>query len=184
MRTFIAIDLEPGLKRALEDLIRKLKRTGADVRWVDARGMHLTLKFLGEVEAAAIPDLEQEVRQASSVHTRFPLVLRATGTFPDGKSPRILWAGVAEEPALMSLQKAIEAGLEKRGFPAEARPFHPHLTLGRVKSAAHVHEAAAELEKYRDTVFGEMTARTVTLFESVLKPQGAEYKVVAEFELG
>ncbi|HYA48239.1 MAG TPA: RNA 2',3'-cyclic phosphodiesterase [Burkholderiales bacterium] len=183
MRTFVAIDLEAGLKQALEDLIRKLKRTGADVRWVDARGMHLTLKFLGEVEAAAIPGVEQAVKEACSSHAPFPLILRATGTFPAARNPRVLWVGVAEEPTLMSLQRAAEAGLERLGFPAETRPFHPHLTLGRVKGQARVREATAELDNYHDTVFGEMTARTLTLFESILKPQGAEYRVVAEFAL-
>ena len=183
MRTFVAIDLDAGLKRSLEDLVRKLRRSGADVRWIDSRGMHLTLKFLGEVAPEALPAVIQAVREAVSGQARFPLVLRGTGTFPEGRSPRVLWMGAAEEPSLMGLQKAVEFALEPQGYPAEARPFHPHLTLGRVKGRARVGDAVAELAKHAGETFGEMTAAKVTLFESVLKPQGAEYKVVAEFEL-
>jgi 2'-5' RNA ligase len=184
MRTFVAIDLEPGLKRALEDLVRTLKRTGADVRWVDGRGMHLTLKFLGEIDEAAVPAVGQAVKTATSGRGRFPLVLRGTGAFPPGKSPRVLWVGVAEEPALMDLQKAVEARLEAEGYPREERPFHPHLTLGRVKGPSRLREALVELGRYEGTVFGEMTAGKVALIESRLGPRGAEYRVVAEFELG
>lgn len=183
MRTFIAIDLDPELKKALQDLVLKLKRTGADIRWVNFHGMHLTLKFLGEVGQDKLPAVENVLKEAAAASSRFPLVLMGTGTFPGGKSPRVIWAGFKEDPALLSLQKAVEDGLEREGFPREEREFHPHMTLGRVKSPSRVREALVELEKYRETSFGEMTARKVTLFESVLKPQGAEYRAVSEFEL-
>jgi 2'-5' RNA ligase len=183
MRTFVAIDLEPELKKALQDVIVKLKKTGADVRWVNSHGMHLTLKFLGEIGADTIPAVEQVIRQAVSGHARFRLLLRGTGTFPGGEPPRVLWAGIAEEPGLMGLQKDIDAGLEIQGYPAEERAFHAHMTLGRVRSQAHVRETVLELDKYRDAVFGQMTVRKVTLFESILKPQGPEYRAASEFEL-
>ncbi len=183
MRTFIAIDLDPGLKGMLLELVGTLKRKGADVRWVQSQGLHLTLKFLGEVGAEAMPAVENVLRTAASGHRPFPLVLSGTGTFPGGKRPRVLWVGVREEPDLMGLQEDIDAGLEKEGYPREARAFHPHLTLGRVKGPSYIEEAVRELGKKRDTVFGEMTVRKVAMFESVLKPQGAEYRVAEEFEL-
>jgi 2'-5' RNA ligase len=183
MRSFVAIDLDPEIKNALQDLILKLKKTKADIRWVNFQGMHLTLKFLGEVNQDSIPAIEAVLRAASAGRSPFPLILKGTGTFPGGKSPRILWAGFAEEPVLMSLQEAVEAGLEKEGYPREARPFHPHLTLGRVKSQAGVREAVLELEKRRESVFGEMTVRKLTLFESILRPQGAEYRAFREYDL-
>jgi len=183
MRAFVAVDLDPELKQALQDLILKLKKTGADVRWVGAAGMHLTLKFLGEIEPDRVPVVETVMREAAAAQPRFRLVLHGTGTFPGGGKPRVLWAGFEEAPPLLALQRAIEDGLERQGFPREERDFHPHLTLGRVKSPARVQAAALELEKFRETVFGEMTARKITLFESVLKPQGAEYITVAECDL-
>jgi 2'-5' RNA ligase len=183
MRSFIAIDLEPGLKKELRDLILKLSKTGADVRWVGTQGMHLTLKFLGEVSPDAMPAVETVLKVAASSHPPFPLALHGTGVFPGSKRPRVLWVGVKELPVLMRLQEDIDQGLEKEGYPKEARAFHPHLTLGRVKSPARVNEAVCELEKYRDLSFGEMTVRKLALFESILKPQGAEYRVAGEFAL-
>jgi 2'-5' RNA ligase len=182
MRTFIAIDLDPELKRTLQDLILKLKRTGADVRWVSSQGMHLTLKFLGEIGEDRVPAVESVLRGAAAASSSFPLVLQGTGTFPGGKSPRVIWAGFKEEPALLALQKAVEDGLEREGFPREEREFHPHLTLGRVKSPSRIREALLELEEYRGALFGEMTAGKLTLFESILKPQGVEYRAVSGFE--
>lgn len=183
MRSFIAIDLEPEIKKTLQDLIQKLKKTGADVRWVNLQGMHLTLKFLGEVAADAMPAVEAVMQLAASGHPGFPLALHGTGVFPGGKNPRVLWIGITEEPELMGLQDDIDQGLEMEGYPREQRAFHPHLTLGRVKSPSGVREAVLELEKYRDVSFGEMTVRKVVLFESLLRPQGAEYRVAAEFNL-
>jgi len=183
MRTFIAVDLDPELKKALQDVILKLKKTGADVRWVNFQGMHLTLKFLGEVGQDKLAAVESVLRAAAASNSRFPLVLKGTGTFPHGKSPRVIWAGIDEHPALLALQKTLEDELEREGFPREEREFHPHLTLGRVKGQSGVRDALLELDKYREIPFGEMTARKVTLFESVLKPEGAEYRAVSEFEL-
>jgi 2'-5' RNA ligase len=183
MRTFIAIDLDPELKRTLQDLILKLKRTEADVRWVNSQGMHLTLKFLGEIGEDRVPAVVSVLRGAAAGSTILPLLLQGTGTFPGGKSPRVIWAGFKEEPGLLALQRSVEDGLELEGFPREEREFHPHLTIGRVKSPHRIREALLELEKYREARFGEMTARKLTLLESVLKPQGAEYRAVSEFEL-
>lgn len=183
MRTFIAIDLDPALKATLLELVGALKRKGADVRWVQPQGLHLTLKFLGEVGPAGLPAVAEAVRKAAAEKRSFPLVLQGTGTFPGGARPRVLWAGVREVPELMDLQRAVEEGLEKVGYPREARPFHPHLTLGRVNGPSRITEAVRELDKCRDTGFGEMTVQSVAMFESVLKPQGAEYRITEEFAL-
>jgi 2'-5' RNA ligase len=183
LRTFVAIDLDPKLKEVLQSLVIKLKKTGADVHWVGFPGMHLTLKFLGEVEEEGLPAIGRVVKKAVGGQARFPLVLQGTGSFPGGKNPRVLWVGVRENPGLMSLEREIENGLEAEGYPRETRVFHPHLTLGRVKGQARIQAAVLELERDRETVFGEMTARKVTLFESLLSPQGAEYKVLSEFDL-
>ncbi len=183
MRTFVAIDLEPELKKSLQDLVLKLKKTGADVRWVNFPGMHLTLKFLGEIEGGRVAAVEAALRKAASGFSKFALALRGTGTFPEGRNPRVLWVGIKDEPGLMALADEIEKRLEAEGFPRETRPFHPHLTIGRVKSPSGIQAAVRELERYRETSFGEMAAEKVALFESILNPQGAEYRVVSEFGL-
>lgn len=183
MRAFVAIDLAADLKKSLQDLVLKLQRTGADVRWANFIGMHLTLKFLGEIDPAVRSEVDVALRGAAAGRRRFPLVLRGTGSFPGGRNPRVFWVGVREEPGLMDLQQDIDERLAALGFPREERAFHPHLTLGRVKGPARIREASEEMERYREAYFGEMTAGAFELFESVLKPQGAEYKVLSEYVL-
>jgi len=183
VRTFIAIDLEPGLKDTLLELVDGLKRIRAEVRWVQGQGLHLTLKFLGrtdEDKVAAVQDILDRVAQR---HRRFPLVLEGTGTFPPGRAPRVLWAGVRGQPALLALQEDIERELGAEGFPPENRPYHPHLTLGRAKGPEGLREVAAELERRAGAVGGEMEVGRIVLFESLLGPGGARYRIVSEHPL-
>ncbi len=183
MRTFIAIDLSPVLKDRLLELVAVLRRTRADVKWIDGHAMHLTLKFLGEIDPGRVPEIVGTMNTVAARHAKLALGLRGTGAFPNLRSPRVLWAGVVENAALAALQADLDSELARLGFPKEDRAFHPHLTLGRVKGPARVREAAAELEKRSGDNFGEMTADTLTFFESVLNPGGAEYKVIGEARL-
>lgn len=183
MRTFIAIDLDPTLKTALQGLIRELKATGADVRWTQTGGLHLTLKFLGEIDDGQAPVVKKVLGDVAGRHSAFPLRLEGTGAFPGERNPRVLWAGFSPAPELLLLQDEFDRELEREGFPREDRAFHPHLTLGRVKGPGRVREAMLELEKHREESLGGMTVRKVTLFESRLHPEGAEYRVEAEFGL-
>ncbi len=183
MRTFIAVDLSPALKDKLVGLVAGLKRTRADVKWIDARAMHLTLKFLGEIDPGRAPDITGAMNAVAARHGKFAMGLAGTGAFPGLRNPRVLWAGVVESAALAALQADLDSELARLGFPKEDRAFHPHLTLGWVKGPSRVSEAAAELEKRSGEVFGEMTVDTLTFFESVLNPAGAEYKVLAEARL-
>ena len=183
MRTFIAIDLEEGLKKTLQGLIRELKSTGADIRWTQGGGLHLTLKFLGEIEAERAAVVEKILKDVTARHACFSLRLEGTGTFPDGQNPRVLWVGFSGEPALLALQDELDRELEREGFPREDRAFHPHLTLGRVKGPGRIRNALQELEKHRQESLGSMTVHKVAFFESRLRPEGAEYRVIAEGEL-
>ena len=183
VRSFIAIDLEPGLKTALQGLIRVLETTRADVRWARTNSMHLTLKFLGEIDEEKAAVVKRALQEVAGRHASFPLRLEGTGAFPDELNPRILWAGFAAEPDLLAFHEDLEQELEREGFPREERAFHPHLTLGRVKGPGQVRNAMLELEKHRRDSLGEMTVHKVALFESRLRPEGAEYRVLADYEL-
>jgi 2'-5' RNA ligase len=183
VRTFIAIDLEQGLKTALQGLIQKLKATGADVRWTHAGGLHLTMKFLGEVDEDGLATVKKVLEKVAARNPSFPLVFSGTGAFPNDRNPRVLWVGFVAEPALLALQEDIDRELEAGGFAREDRPFRPHLTLGRVKGPGRIQSVILELGQETPESMGGMTVRKVTLFESRLRPEGAEYHVIAEFGL-
>lgn len=183
MRAFIAIDLEPEIKESLRSLVRDLRASRADIRWVSGEGMHLTLKFLGPIDEAQALAVKEILKDIAARHHAFPLRVQGTGAFPGETSPRVLWVGFAAEPELLALQGDLEAALEARGFERENRSFTPHLTLGRVKGPERVAKAMDELLKRREEAFGAMIVRKVTLFESFLRPEGAEYRVVFEAAL-
>jgi 2'-5' RNA ligase len=182
MRTFIAIELEPAIKAALSGLLTRLKKAApSGASWVRAEGMHLTLKFLGEIDADRAGKV-MTVLDAAAVGTRpFPLRIRGTGCFPNSRFPRVLWIGIAPSNELDALAARLESGLAAIGFERESRPFHPHLTLGRVRSGpTAVRGAVTELALQANTEFGAMTAAGITLFESFLRPSGAEHRVLKE----
>jgi len=184
MRTFIAIDLDQKIKERLYFLLFELKKVSQNIKWVKKEGMHLTLKFLGEIREEKITEIEAVLRSLTQNYSPFPLCLHGTGTFPPGKkNPRVVWVGVEENRSILSYQASLESELEKLGFAKEKRPFHPHLTLGRVKVPSHLGGLISQLERERETRFGEMIVHNITLFQSILKPTGAEYRALFEFRL-
>lgn len=185
MRTFIAIDLDPHLKKELETLIHRLRPRGGDVRWVKPEGMHLTLKFLGETSEEKVAQVKTSLARTARRHRPFRLLLCGTGAFPLGQqAPRVLWVGFEKSGPLQALQEEVEREMENLGFRREARPFHPHLTLGRVKNPSGLGPLLQEFQKEKTTVFGEMEVRHLTFFQSLLRPSGAEYIILVECSLG
>ncbi len=184
MRAFIAIDLNPEIKKTLYELIKELDKETKSVKWVSEGGMHLTLKFLGEIDKDRVQEVENVLKKVSSQYRPFSMKLKGTGSFPPGKKvPRVLWIGIEAEETLKALQAHLEGELEKLGFPREERKFHPHLTLGRVKIPTGLGQALALLDKYQERNFGEMKVEKVVFLQSILKPTGAEYSVLSEFKL-
>ena len=184
MRTFIAIDLSKPLKKSISLLCARLDNRDVHVRWVKLEGMHLTLKFLGEISEEKRADVEEAMYATTMEINPFPLRLKGIGTFPPGqKPPRVLWVGVEENKILKNLDSRLEEELEKRGFSREKRPFHPHLTLARIKPGAHLGFTLEGLKKDRESDFGEMEVDRIALFLSTLKSTGAQYSVLSEFRL-
>jgi 2'-5' RNA ligase len=184
MRAFVAVDLDPEIKDSLSKLINRLSRIEADIRWVKKQGMHITLKFLGEVPESKIPGIVQAIRKACNCRNSFHLSFKGTGFFPpQSRFPRVLWAGIEQSPDLFALHKKIEDEFKKLGFPKENRRFHPHLTLGRVKTNKNITSVLEELEDHKELIFGNMQTERVTLFRSTLKPTGAVYDVLSDIQL-
>jgi 2'-5' RNA ligase len=184
MRTFVAIDLEHEVKKNILEFTKRLDSHNPKIRWVKDQGMHLTLKFIGEIPENKASDIRSVLMGLSQKHEPFPLKLVGTGMFPPrSRNPRILWVGVEENHELMSVQKEVESLLEKLSIPRERRRYSPHLTLGRVKSSQNIQPVLDEMSRNKDTEFGRMDVESITFFKSTLKPTGAEYSTLANIEL-
>jgi len=184
MRSFVAIDCDENLKGNISSLLSELDNSTGNVRWIKKQGMHVTLKFLGEIEDSQLEAIGQEIKSSLRAFRPFDLKLRGTGSFPpSSRFPRVLWVGVEENEVLLSLQREIERSLVKLGFPKEKRGYRPHLTLGRVKRYDGLEPVLDVISQKNEEFFGQMRVERVTLFKSTLKPAGAEYAVLSEYSL-
>lgn len=191
IRIFIAIELDDATRRALGSLQSKLKaELGLDaVRWVAPQNIHLTLKFIGDVDAmrGSVPALERAVADAGVGIAPFVLRLSGVGAFPNVTRPNNVWVGVqgeVEQAALLA--KKIEDACAILGFPPERRPFEPHLTLGRVKRDAGTRERAeiAQMIAAAPTrELGQYRVEQVSLMKSELRPTGSVYSQLAFIKL-
>ena len=181
MRTFVAIELDQTIKDTLSAFIQKLDTGGRNIKWVKPQGMHLTLKFLGEVPEDKISEIQSVLDRIVKDYSRFQLSLKGSGTFPPAaRVPRVVWIGVEKNELLQNVQARVENELYKIRFPKEKRKYHPHLTLGRVKGPENLQTVMETLNQNKETEFGKMTVNKLTFFKSTLKPTGAEYTIIAE----
>jgi 2'-5' RNA ligase len=184
MRTFIAIGLPERLREQLEALRGELRRCDADVRWVAPSSMHLTLKFLGEIQPRDLSDIDEVLRKIAASASPTRARLRGMGSFPHLRRPRVIWIGI--EPAddrLAALHSSLDAALQEIGFPGEKRGFRPHLTLGRVRSSRGRSSLIEAVETNATVDLGYLPIDEVTLFESDLMPQGAIYTALGRYRL-
>ncbi|HEX2570845.1 MAG TPA: RNA 2',3'-cyclic phosphodiesterase [Polyangia bacterium] len=190
IRAFLAINLPVPVVRRLTDEVRALqpavKAAGLEVAWVPAANVHLTLKFFGNIDPVVVAAIQSRLSSGLRAHPPFELEARGLGAFPDARRPRILWAGLRESAPLLALQKDIEDWMEEIGFEREARTFHPHLTLGRVKhGGAQNEETIATLLGEREkALFGGGRITEVVLYESRTLRAGAEYTPLTRVALG
>lgn len=192
IRAFIALDLPPEGRSTLGYIQEqiKLSQVARWVRWVDPKGIHLTLKFLGNVAPSTVHPITQAMERASGNFGPFLVRLSTLGAFPTLARPRVIWAGLeGEVEGVNALQKKVEAALAPLGFPKEGRGFSPHLTLGRVREGAP-REALGQLAMLVNSTpasGGEalpiMRLETLSLIRSQLTPQGAIYTPLATITL-
>jgi len=175
MRLFIAIDLPEEWKTALAELQSSIEWLGRGIRWAHAGGMHLTLKFLGEVPPERLGEITAGLERACDGVAPFDMQMKGTGCFPNSKRPRVYWAGLDGGKPLLELQARVEDEIEPLGFPREKREFTPHLTIARIKDPIgkeRMTRAVLDYHLESDTT----QVREVLLMESILKPTGAEYR--------
>ena len=188
VRAFVAIELPDNVKRGLGSVIDRLRqRSLAPVKWVSANGIHLTLKFLGEISAPRVEEVKRALATVCLGTPPMHLEIAALGGFPDTAQPRVVWAGLSGDIEVLSgLATRVDFALAELGYTRESRPFVPHLTIARVRPEAS-RQARSELGTavLAATLPEGLSFDTgaVSLMRSQLRPQGALYTRLSQTSL-
>ena len=176
IRTFIAFKLPKNIISSIREIQNGFKSYAFNARWVNPENIHLTLKFLGDINYTDIEKVSETIINAVNSHTPVSLAVKGAGVFPGIKRPRVIWVGLTGEiEKLAGMQNDIEENLEKLGFPREKRPFRGHLTLGRIKGKIDpkkLLDVMKNFEKFESELF---IADKIFLFKSDLKSTGSVY---------
>ncbi len=187
VRLFVACEVPDDVKETIGEVIEGLRqKSGSAVRWIRPEGVHVTLKFLGEVPTKKLPAVKLAIQEAVVGHSPFELEFSTIGTFGGREGLRIMWVGIAGDVLrLEALVRAVNAALAVVGFEPERRPFRPHLTLGRVRDEISTRHRAEIEVAVGKTGVPQVSWRTaqVSLMRSRLTSQGATYEVLATFPL-
>lgn len=181
MRTFIAIELSEEIRNALAQIQSHLKYAGADVKWVEKNNIHLTLKFLGEIDDKKCEKVKAVLDQIAAEFKPFELDLKDIGAFPKIEFPRVIWVGLdkgAKEST--EIAKKIDEALSKTGFQEETRPFAAHLTVGRVRSSKNKEVLKEKITDYQLPITKSEIIPSIILFQSTLTPKGPIYTKLHE----
>ena len=188
VRIFVSVGLSAEAREALVDAVERIRLEIPDgIQWAKPEGMHLTLKFLGNIPSASVSPLLGCVGEFASDNRGFGLKLTGLGMFPNRRKPRVLWAGVGGDvDALSSLQRAAEAAINALGYPPEQRPFRPHITLGRPRRSASDPQLArigAVVSGLSPPEMVDWQVDCVDVMRSELHPSGARYTVLGSGRL-
>jgi 2'-5' RNA ligase len=184
IRAFIAINLPEPVLQAIAKAQDRLRGSHLNIRWVRKEGIHLTLKFLGDIHKNDVEKIRAAMERATKAFSPFTLRGKGIGVFPDLRRPRVIWAGVSDDvETLYALQRDLESQLNGIGFAKEKRAFKGHLTVGRVKGRLNRSKLGEALEALGEFQTASFKAQSVVLFQSDLRPNGAVYSRLAEVPL-
>jgi 2'-5' RNA ligase len=180
VRLFVALQIPPAVRNNLAEFLAALRALSPQSRWVRAENLHVTLKFIDEMQPeklGAIRAALSAVRSDQAVALDF----RGLGFFPNERRPRVFWAGIGASANLGQLASDIDRALEKLGIPPENRPFSPHLTVARFEPPGLPEKLRKAIQEITKREFGSVAAEEFQLIESKLKPGGAEYTTLETF---
>lgn len=179
MRAFIAAEIPENIRRMVDYFIKEAKTKDLPIRWVDFENLHITLKFMGDVDDKKKEPIAAALTEALKKYPPFNVDLEGAGVFPNARNPRVLWIGVNQgKNELTQLAGDLEQLATRFGVRREEKRFHPHLTIGRTKAFCKVDAIVAQIIKTQ-----EFPIDTVTFFKSVLKPDGPVYEPLQRFRL-
>lgn len=189
VRAFIAIPVPKAVIQVLDDAVKNLDSCiGENVGWVRTEGIHLTLKFMGNIETGIVERVLEAMSAVVSQFSPFELAISKLGVFPNPRRPRVLWSGVhGEIETLAALQSAIDGALGELGLRQEQRAFSPHLTLGRVRrdvADRQLQRIGQVTEGVKLSVAPSWTADSVNLMRTELDPTGSRHYLVGSASIG
>jgi len=179
MRIFIALDIPAEIRMRLAEYMERARSYAPDARWARVEGLHVTLKFVGEVSAELVQQMKDALAQVKA--GPFTVKFEAVGFFPNPKAARVFWAGVDGGEPLPQLASAIDAALGKLGIAREEKAYHPHLTLAR--ASTHPLRELAPLLNAAPPQFGTMTAHEFFMYQSKPQRGGSKYTKLKRFGL-
>lgn len=185
MRLFLAINLDPAVRRAVVEAAAPLRTIAPDLAWVREPQLHLTVKFLGEQPDDLATRLADALRSVGERNRTIEAEIGGIGAFPNFRRPRVVWIGVTPEPKLELLHHDVESTCETLGIPVDGKPFRPHLTLGRVKPRAADPRTLRTLARAASDVdyVEEIVITGIDLMASELTTAGSRYRVLASVPL-
>jgi 2'-5' RNA ligase len=185
VRTFTAIALNDAVRKNLVSLQRELSAGGAKVKWVEEENLHLTMKFLGDVDMSLIGEIGQVLQDSVAGFEPFTFTVRGAGAFPGTSSARIVWVGATGPiETLAKIYNHLNENLARLGVARENRRYVPHITLGRVKSPSKGRELTELIKKNSEKVFGDVDAGEILLMMSELSSSGPKYSVLSTAQMG
>lgn len=183
IRTFVAVEVSPEVRARAGQLMTRLGETATRVKWVEAHNLHLTLKFLGDVDARALPQVCTAVKEAVRDLPAFEIEFVGAGAFPTAIRPRTVWMGVGRgAEALIEVHERLERGLAELGFRREGRRYQPHLTIGRVRGD-DVQALGARVAELASFAGGVSSVDEVVVFSSELAREGPTYEAMFQAPL-
>lgn len=180
MRAFIAIDIPDAIRAFLRQKQAAFRAAMADASWVRPEGIHLTLKFLGEISEAKVKEVTGALKTLGHFDP-FSIGVRGFGFFPDARRPRVFWIGVEAPPDLGRLAERVDEAMSNIGFAREGRAFQPHLTLARFRTPRPQPAIETLLSRQGTDELLSFEVAEFFLFESKLSPEGAKYRKVERF---
>ena len=176
MRTFLAVEIPRQIRKKINNFIEEEKSKGLPIKWVKFENLHITLKFLGEIDENKKEEITPAIKELCKKYVRFNMNLQGLGCFPDPGNPRVLWIGVAQGNGMLcDIARELEEKISHLGFKKEKR-FHAHLTIGRIKKFCKVDDILAKNIKT-----DAFSVDSITLFKSALKPEGPVYQELEKF---
>jgi 2'-5' RNA ligase len=179
LRAFVAVPIPGAVAVFLRQIQSRIQLPVTDIRWVAQKNIHLTLKFLGDIDPSRVPAVSAQMDAAAATVPPFSLVAKGMGVFPNLRRARVLWVGLAGDlEPLKALQAALESALETVGFNRETRDFGAHLTIGRIRRRIDAQCIRASLDPLKDATSDRFRVDRLMLVRSVLKPNGPQYSVL------